>query len=48
VAGAGSTWVQVSTVAPIVNGGDSLDLTIFATIAVGQALLVDDVSEICF
>jgi PKD repeat protein len=40
-------WVQVTVVAPIVNGGDVLSVSLSARLAVGQALLIDDVSEVC-
>jgi PKD repeat protein len=40
-------WALLTVVAPIVNGGDSLALSFHATLAVGQTLLIDDVSEYC-
>jgi hypothetical protein len=44
----GSTWVQVSVPMPVLNAGDSVDLNIYGkSFAVGQTLLVDDVSEVC-
>jgi hypothetical protein len=33
---------------PVLNAGDSVDLNIYGkSFAVGQTLLVDDVSEVC-
>jgi hypothetical protein len=47
VTGSSGTWVQLSGPAPIVNGGDALQLLIFARLAAGQSLLVDGVVESC-
>jgi parallel beta-helix repeat protein len=44
----GSTWMQVSVAVPVVSAGDNIDLNIYGkTFAVGQTLLVDDVTEVC-
>jgi len=44
----GSTWTQITVSAPVTNGGDTLDLNVYGkAFAVGQTLLVDDVSEVC-
>lgn len=44
----GASWMQISVSAPVTAGGDTLDLNIYGkAFAVGQALLVDDVSETC-
>jgi hypothetical protein len=44
----GSTWMQITVSAPVTNGGDTMDLNIYGkSFAVGQTLLVDDVSEVC-
>ncbi len=44
----GATWVQVTVPMPVVNAGDTVDLNVYGkSFAVGQTLLVDDVSEVC-
>lgn len=44
----GASWMQISVSAPVTGGGDTLDLNIYGkALAVGQTLLVDDVSETC-
>jgi hypothetical protein len=44
----GSTWLQITVSAPVTNGGDTMDVNIYGkSFAVGQTLLVDDVSEVC-
>jgi PKD repeat protein len=44
---AAGTWKQVTVTAPIVNGGDTLGISFYGPLTVGQSLLVDDVSETC-
>jgi PKD domain/Pectate lyase superfamily protein len=48
VADSSGTWVQLTGVAHIVNAGDVLQLRIYATLSLGQTLLVDDISEACY
>jgi parallel beta-helix repeat protein len=44
----GATWVQVTVPMPVINPGDTVDVNVYGkSFAVGQALLVDDVSEVC-
>ena len=48
VSDASGSWVLVGGAAPIINGGDTLQMRIYAPLAVGQTLLVDDIFEACF
>ena len=40
-------WMLLTVAAPITSSGDQLRLLVYANLAVGQALLVDDVTEYC-